>query len=200
VRAAHPHEEFEFEFGGPIGTLFVVISLPFVILGLFFVCNKDICLNLNFRDFSFSAFVAQLPQQWSDLFNVHAVTMFLGWMGLQVLLERLLPGEVAEGVVLPTGKRLPYTISGHLQFWISFAILLFAFPEFKHENGTVVLGGINSFPFHVIYDQYAQLAASAIAFSFLLSVFVYIKSFTRGALLAKGGDSGYLTYDFFMGR
>lgn len=49
--------------------------------------------------------------------------MYLGWMLLHVLLERVLPGETAEGVLLPNQKRLSYRLSGHLQFWVTLAIV-----------------------------------------------------------------------------
>ena len=42
----------------------------------------------------------------------------LCWFGWLVALERVLPGEVAKGIVLPDGKRLPYKLNGHLSFWV----------------------------------------------------------------------------------
>ena len=35
----------EYEFGGPIGALAVVVFLPLVVYALFFLCNKDVCLE-----------------------------------------------------------------------------------------------------------------------------------------------------------
>lgn len=35
----------EYEFGGPIGALAVVIFLPLVVYALFFLCNKDNCVG-----------------------------------------------------------------------------------------------------------------------------------------------------------
>lgn len=38
-----------------------------------------------------------------------------------------------------------------------------------------------------IYDHYLELMTSAILFSFILSLHLYFKSYSRGALLADGG-------------
>ena len=35
----------EYEFGGPIGALAVVVFLPLVVFALFFLCNKEVCLS-----------------------------------------------------------------------------------------------------------------------------------------------------------
>ena len=35
----------QYEFGGPIGALGVVLGLPLVTILLFFLCNKDVCVE-----------------------------------------------------------------------------------------------------------------------------------------------------------
>jgi Delta14-sterol reductase len=35
----------EYEFGGPVGALAVVVFLPLVVYALFFLCNKDTCVG-----------------------------------------------------------------------------------------------------------------------------------------------------------
>jgi len=44
----------------------------------------------------------------------------------------------------------------------------------------------------------AQVAS--IVFSTVLSVYLYVSSFKKGVLLAEGGNTGWLPYDFWMGR
>lgn len=48
----------------------------------------------------------------------------------------------------------------------------------------------NIFHLNQLHDMYLQLITAAIIFSFGLSVFLYLKSFVPGALLALGGNSG----------
>jgi len=47
---------------------------------------------------------------------------------------------------------------------------------------------------------YLPLAGVTTIFSTGLAAFLYAKSFTQGALLAKGGDTGNSIYDYFIGR
>ena len=65
---------------------------------------------------------------------------------------------------------------------------------------TLSLTSIKGFPVETIYDEYLTLITASVVFSVLLSLFVYIKSFVPDALLAEGGDSGNVIYDFFIGR
>lgn len=37
--------KIEYEFGGPFGALAVVVFLPILVYALFFLCNKDVCLE-----------------------------------------------------------------------------------------------------------------------------------------------------------
>ena len=44
------------------------------------------------------------------------------------------------------------------------------------------------------------MAAAVILLSTALSVWLYLRSFCDGVILAKGGNSGNVAYDFFIGR
>ena len=59
---------------------------------------------------------------------------YLGWIAFHVCLERILPGETAEGVSLDDGKKLKYTLSGHLQFWLTFGVIVIALPTFTSDS------------------------------------------------------------------
>jgi hypothetical protein len=124
----------QYEFGGPIGTFFVVVGLPFVIYLLFFLCNKDVCVSFNTFLVDKSKILNGLPTSLSQLFSIDATVIYLGWLLFHVLLERILPGEVVEGVELQNGKILLYTISGHLQFWITLLLINNFFPIITTEN------------------------------------------------------------------
>ena len=52
-------------------------------------------------------------------------------------------------------------------------------------------------------DRFLELQTGALLFAFLLSGFLYGRSFRQGCprpLLAAGGNTGYAVYDFFIGR
>jgi hypothetical protein len=50
-------------------------------------------------------------------------------------------------------------------------------------------------PLVFVYDHWIGLAFSSVMFSYLVALFVYIKSFAPGALLALGGNTGNALYD-----
>jgi len=121
-----------------------------------------------------------------------AVAVVLLWCLLQVLLERLLPGDVVEGVKLKTGKRLKYCLNGHKAFWVCVMLLLLAWvPAFKHilsatasQSDTMPVVGVGKFRLSWAYDHFLELMLVSILFSFVLSAIVYGASFVNGALLA----------------
>ena len=51
-----------------------------------------------------------------------------------------------------------------------------------------------------VADNALPLLTASIVFSFVLSAYLYARSFARGALLAEGGNTGNALYDFFIGR
>jgi len=119
---------------------------------LYFLCNDKQCVGWNPLDWT-----EDLPKVWGNVINggyyshevkkhvslpyalshylVQALIYYLGWMAFHVFLERVLPGETAEGVPLDDGKRLKYTLSGHLQFWLTFGVIFIALPTISPYSG-----------------------------------------------------------------
>jgi Delta14-sterol reductase len=209
-------KEVHYEFGGPIGALGVIVGLPVVIYGLYFLCNDQQCLSTGnpFDSDYWTQVASSLPSSLSGLVTGEAVAMYLGWMLFHVALERVLPGESVEGVALPpsqstkTGGRLVYTMSGHLQFWLTFLAIAFSWPLLSSNDGNgdwwsavYAVQGFARLPISLIYDHYLGLITVSIIFTTAFSLYLYISSFLpRGKLLAKGGNTGNALYDFFIGR
>lgn len=219
--AAAAARETSFEFGGPLGAGVTMLALPCVIVGLYAACSaaastasgKGVpehaavdqsggCVAVN----DTQGFVAALRAVLSPadaLLSPWALKVVAGWILLQGCLERLLPAQVVEGVRLADDSRLRYRINGLLAFWVSVVLVCHAYPEVVNPNGWVRLG---PFPLAVIYDEYLHLAVAAIAISWGLAVYLYIASFGAARhdgvarLLARGGQTGWKVYDFFMGR
>lgn len=99
------HEHFEYEFFGPYGPGLLTLVLPCVVLGLTYACNSEGCLQLP--DLSVPGFPSGQP-----LYSHEAMAAVLGWFLLVLLLHVVLPGERAQGVLLPTGRRLTYKLNG----------------------------------------------------------------------------------------
>jgi hypothetical protein len=100
----------------------------------------------------------------------------------------LLPlGRTVQGTMLRDRTRLTYKINGLYAFVISHLLFIIGYFYLK-------------LPFTFVYDKFLALATAAFFFSFVLAVYLYIKSFDRKALLALGGNSGNVVYDWFIGR
>ena len=77
------NKNIHYEFGGPIGTFFIIIGLPVVIYFLFFICNKDICyissslssISFDWNEF-FRYFLSYLS--WNKLFSIEATYIYIG--------------------------------------------------------------------------------------------------------------------------
>jgi len=184
-------KEDHFEFGGPAGAVATMISLPFVVLFLYYGASKE----YKFSFTNLGGFVEIVRKKHlKDLFSSEAWTVCVRWFLFQVLLERLLFAEKAKGVELPTGERLTYRINGHLAFWFSLLVMGHGKIDAKNQLS------LGSFQLEWIYENYVQLAMAASALSTLLAVFLFAKSYTEGALLAKGGNTRNHVYNFFIGR
>jgi len=179
-----------YEFGGPIGALLVMCTLPIVIYFLFLSANKQFIVPgvdiTTLKNISIPPF--------EEYFSKTGFLLFIGWFFFQVILERILPGRIVPGVKLENGQQLKYKINGHKSFWVSMLVIL-PFSPLSRLFGLNLQYSVSS-----LYNNYFQLITASIIFSFCLSIFLFLKSFAKGALLAKGGNTGNIIYDFFIGR
>jgi delta14-sterol reductase/lamin-B receptor len=201
------HDHHRFEFGGPIGATCLVTLLPVLILVLYYGCNKEYCASWDVSSIIQSLLytIANPTVLLNSILDqeklYYALIIYVGWMLFQLILERMLPGEVAEGVPLEDGTKLKYTISGHLQFWISILAMGHVIPKvFETTDGVYVINRFQSLDLSLTYEYYPQLIVVSSIGALLLSVYLYITSFIPGRILAKGGNTGYHIYDFWMGR
>ena len=188
-----------FEFGGRIGAVGIPILLTTTIFALTFAANK----NYKLTPYNLTDFVAQrdFPQNADDvaryasgLLSRDAFLAVFGWFGFQIALERVLPCEKVPGTLLRSGETLEYNVNGHLAFWVSLLCVVLGSSELALTFGIAPLN------LGWIYDNYVQLAMASIVLSTALSVYLYLKSFARGALLALGGNTSSGVYNWFIGR
>jgi Ergosterol biosynthesis ERG4/ERG24 family len=107
-------------------------------------------------------------------------------------------------VVLPNGKKLKYTLSGHLQFWLTIILMGHAIPniiETAPDSQVYVIKSFSPLKLSVLYDNYVQLISISTVGAFVLSFYLYISSYRgKDKIMAKGGDTGNAIYDFFIGN
>lgn len=190
-----------YEFGGPLGTTAMLVGLPAVCYGLVAACNPRGC-SLDPRAWhSPFDFVPQKTSSFWSPYLASAAAVAL-WFAAQAALHLLLPGPRIEGVMLATGERLRYKLTGFKNLLATLALSLTLGLRTNPATGEPWLA--------LCYDYYVPLLTAAVAFSTLLSVVLYAASFRAGGkkgrgkakppLLAAHGDTGCAVYDFFMGR
>eukprot|EP00548_Thalassiothrix_antarctica_P013564 CAMPEP_0194168426 /NCGR_PEP_ID=MMETSP0154-20130528/3403_1 /TAXON_ID=1049557 /ORGANISM="Thalassiothrix antarctica, Strain L6-D1" /LENGTH=489 /DNA_ID=CAMNT_0038879571 /DNA_START=26 /DNA_END=1491 /DNA_ORIENTATION=- len=208
-------KEFEYEFFGPIGALGTTLMLPIVILLLLYWSDVG-SVTFDFLDGGttwkniFNKLICPSCSQKSNTLDVlcNCTCVIIGWFGFQALLERFLPCELVQGAPIKGNEkengRLWYRINGHLAFWITLLITQVGWPVWNNNSGTSQqqLLQLTSAPIELLYDYYAELSFVTIVLCFLMSIYLYISSFFGGKnkILADGGISGNVVYDFFIGR
>lgn len=190
----------EKEFGGVFGVLSIVFGLP----ALLIVINQ--LVNENYH-------LVGIDLKLDDLLNFHNKTIselcFNGkvwcvyalWFFGLLFFDLTLPGYYTKGLKLRDGTRLSYKING-----IAITLLLIIVLVVRFY---LTFGELPELQF--LYNNLLEFTITAIIFSVLLSNFVYIYSFvplifsknglgTNEKILAVGGNTKNLIYDWFIGR
>lgn len=193
-----------YEFGGPPGAAAIVFGLPTLMYFLYFTCN-DVsgCPTpalLNPGSLTWDKLKTQIP--WpQDGIRGFASWEATGWTVayylLSLVLYRVLPAQELYGTKLrESGRPLKYRFNS---FHTTIVQLIAC------AIGTYLYGA--SFPvWTFIADNYLQLLTANILLAFTIALFVYIRSFgvksgnSDMRELAKGGHTGNVMYDFYIGR
>ncbi|KUI70250.1 Delta(14)-sterol reductase [Cytospora mali] len=193
-----------YEFGGPIGAAAIVFGLPILLNVWYFACN-DVSgcpapALLHPSTLTWDNLKAQTP--WpskgiSDFANWEATGWTLAYYLLSLILYRVLPANEVYGTKLRESDRP----------------LLYRFNSFHtsvvHLAACAVgtyIHGANWVFWTFITENYLQLLTANIGLAFIISAYVYARSFSvrRGSRdlreLAAGGHTGNIIYDFYIGR
>ncbi|CAD7700135.1 unnamed protein product [Ostreobium quekettii] len=172
-------KEHEFEFFGPwLGPLGIVFGLPFV-------CYAAAVGSALGRLPDVPTIMGAVAKGWRP--TLGTVAALAGWMAVTACLHVALPGQICEGAVLASGKRLTYKLNG-------FRLLMLVYPTiFYLAFFTPYLD------LAWVHDHWLSILSTSILLSFALSLALYIASRREGTLLATGGQTGHLFYDFFIG-
>ncbi|KAF7690058.1 delta(14)-sterol reductase LBR [Silurus meridionalis] len=168
----------ELEFGGRIGAFFLLLLLPVVVLALLILCGQ--------KDSSLLSFPRMLPPL-DSLWDWQVFGITLLWLLFQAVLFLLPIGKVVNGMPLKNGETLTYRINGFYALIISGVAV-----------GTSVYNDVD---LGYIHNHFLQFYTSALLISILLSIYLFVRSrWTTDDERAPAGNSGYVIYDFFMGR
>lgn len=178
-----PSKAHGYAFGGPIGVLFLMLSLPLVVFATYLYCNKKKCYRVS--EILKNPKI-KLPSA-KEFFDLEAAAMIYGWIAFQAFLSLLPLGKVVEGLPLQDRTKLKYRLNGFSALLISLATfaacLYFKLPIAK-----------------LIHGKFLGLITHALLLSFILSVLLFIKSYVEKTGFSVLGNTGNPIYDFFMGR
>ena len=184
----------------------MVFGLPLVVYLSTFLCN-DVSgcpapAILHPKTLTIEKLKAQTP--WPEngiigLFDPEVIGWVVAYHGLSLAMQLLLPGVETVGTELSIGGRLKYKFNAFNSACLVLAGL---------GVGTILQGA--EFPvWTFIWNNFNQIVTANLLIAIVQSVFVYIRSFTVTKSgepnpgqreLAKGGHSGNIIYDFFIGR
>ncbi|QEU59808.1 Erg24 [Kluyveromyces lactis] len=189
-----------YEFSGPVGALLISVFLPILTVILNQLIRPDYHIVGLFRNFSWIEVWNKVNPLSSYLFDGELWTYYSAWFFSLAVLDVLLPGTKLYGVELRDGSKLPYKING---IAVSMALTLVLAVRYQLTNGEMP-------ELQYLFEHQTDICIISILFSFLLACFVYIGSFvplwgtngkgTKERILAVGGNSGNIVYDWFIGR
>ncbi|KAF9529514.1 ergosterol biosynthesis ERG4/ERG24 [Crepidotus variabilis] len=177
-----------YEFLGPPGAFLISIGIPAVTYALYFGCSEVTggCPPQINGDHVVHALTD--ATWWKSLWDTQAATAYFAWYAFCVVAWAILPGDLVAGTKLRNGGRKKYKINAFSTFLLALGA----------TTGYIMRYGPESFTF--IYHKWVGLVTAAILMSLIQATYCYASSFKSGALLALGGNSGNILYDWYIGR
>ncbi|CAG8663477.1 11279_t:CDS:2, partial [Gigaspora rosea] len=181
----------KYEFLGPIGAFLMITVLPILVCGLHLSCqfngNPSSELIIYLSDINNVKNLFTLSNILS-LFDLTAFFAYIIYLAYLIVLYYLIPGHWVEGTQLRDGSKLKYKVNGFYSMTLTIILIIIILNTKGYE------------PFLFIDEHFIGLITSSIIVAFVLSLYVYLASFKEGKLLAIGGNSGNIIYDFMIGR
>lgn len=92
-----------YEFGGPIGAFGMVVFLPILVLWFATCCDA-------------TGYPSKNKWRFDALFDLSALFVYVGFVGLLAVLYMVLPGKVTPGTKLRDGSRIRYRLNGKSRY------------------------------------------------------------------------------------
>ncbi|KAH3901098.1 probable Delta(14)-sterol reductase [Saccharomycodes ludwigii] len=190
-----------YEFSGVKGATLITLGLPLLVIILNQLIRPDYYIKGFFENFEFEQLFYNIkPISYYIFHNGRIWCYYILWFVILAILDVILPGYTMYGVALRDGSKLKYNING---VSISIFLIMVVVYRWKLTNGEMP-------ELQFLYNNHIDICLTTILFSFLLSTIVYITSFfpttksennKKGErILAVGGNSGNVIYDWFIGR
>ncbi|KAK5987018.1 Delta(24(24(1)))-sterol reductase [Cladobotryum mycophilum] len=178
----------EFEFGGSLGTLALMIGFPLLMYYMWIgAAYYDGKLPLPQAGQSLTDFGKHLGDLVYTGAYPHARAWKIYWVYyvFEAACYIFMPGFTCFGKPLPHegGKKLTYYCSAYSSFYLTIVVM-----AVLHVTGLFHLG--------VLIDEFGPLLSVSILSGFLASFYAYFSALVRGK---QHRVTGYPIYDFFMG-
>ncbi|KAI9288826.1 ERG4/ERG24 ergosterol biosynthesis protein [Umbelopsis sp. AD052] len=178
-----------YEFGGPLGAAAMVTFLPLLVLFLAVGCDKTGYPSQKVLSMTKDDFLALFSlNSLRVLFDPMAIGGYIAYIIWLVAFTLTVKGDKYPGSKLRNGKILKYECNG-------FSVLLSFF-----SLAIYCAKGPGIAPAIWVYEHWVGINVASILFAFAASFWAYSNSFEPGALLALGGNTGNMIYDFMIGR
>lgn len=105
-----------YEFLGPLGALFITISVPAFTYALYFACSETSGGCPPPLDTVWPRITTSVSDRswWHSLWDSQAALAYLAWYAFCVATWAILPGDWIEGTLVRDGTRKQYKINGSL--------------------------------------------------------------------------------------
>ncbi|KAG0293594.1 erg24, C-14 sterol reductase [Dissophora globulifera] len=209
-----PNPKPEYEFLGPPGAVAMLIALPLITFGLYYNCREGFGCPPAFWDSkdgfwpSIGANPMVYPVDLWDFFlstwDVAAFQVYTAFLLFLFVCYFVVPGDVVDGAVVGgvggsplTRDRSNYTLKYKINAFRTLMLIAVI------TIATLVTKGVK--PFLFLHSHFVGLITASLIWTCGVSIFVYIWSFLPDSdgqekILAKGGNTGNMIYDFVLGR
>lgn len=171
---------------GPL--LLIICCTPFVILMWYTNTVLDGSFSALFQLFLNQGFFSTIYSIWQPVFfgSATAWQIIFGFIFLEFVLIKYLPGRTFLGPVTPNGNTPVYKANGVLAFMISLGAFCFSTFYFHF------------FPASIIYDHFGEILGALNFFSLLLCVGLYLKGRYKPST-TDSGVTGNIIFDYYWG-
>ncbi|CCC71926.1 hypothetical protein NCAS_0I02580 [Naumovozyma castellii] len=192
----------KFEFGGVLGTMVMTVALPILSVILNQMIRPDYHIEGCFRNFDWNRVTQGLQPVSGLISNTRTWTYYILWFLSLLFFDTVLPGKWMQGITLRDGSSLWYKING---ISVVAMLSLILAVRWKLTDGLMP-------ELQYLYSHQVELCVVSIIFAFILACYCYVVSFipllfnktnkegTKEKILAVGGNSGNIIYDWFIGR
>ncbi|ODV92937.1 hypothetical protein CANCADRAFT_95800 [Tortispora caseinolytica NRRL Y-17796] len=189
TRTASKIQPVHREFGGIPGSFVLITTLPWLVIFLMTAASNG---SIPFDGPGLKALLEDTYSHvYTSILDIAAYKAYVCWWTGLAMMRVIIPCRKFDGLPNRDGSVLTYNLNALTSLIILCIVLTL--------RGFATSWQLPELQF--LYDHLFGMAIAAIFFSIAQAVWVYLYSFRSSKpLLAAGGDTGSVIYDFYIGR